>query len=65
MAEWGIPFDHIETHWTTRQLHMHAARLAERRERENPKQARGSRRGESPRRRVKYKDMLRDRGIID
>lgn len=30
MSEWGIPFDHIETHWTNRQLQMHAARLAER-----------------------------------
>jgi len=63
MAEWGIPFDYIETHWTTRQLHMHAARLAERRDRETPKPARGSRSGNSGRssgRSMKYKDYLRD-----
>jgi len=30
MCEWGIPFDHIEEHWTFRQFEMMAQRLNER-----------------------------------
>jgi hypothetical protein len=30
MAEWGIPFDHIEEHWTDSQYLMMLERLRER-----------------------------------
>lgn len=30
MKEWGIPFDHIESHWTERQFLMFIDRLSER-----------------------------------
>ena len=34
MAEWGIPFDHIEDHWTDRQFYGMYHRLVERKQAE-------------------------------
>jgi hypothetical protein len=43
MAEWHIPFDHMETHWTCRQVETMWARLVERKQRDADamKQAKG------------------------
>jgi hypothetical protein len=35
MVEWGIPFDHIEEHWTDAQFMMFWRRLVERKEAEH------------------------------
>jgi len=35
MAEWGIPFDHIEDKWTDRDFYTMYRRLVERRRAEN------------------------------
>ena len=61
MAEWGIPFDHIEAHWTDRQFYMMLARLNER-NRKSPRGSEGSSKG--GRRKISYKAHLKERGLV-
>lgn len=48
MAEWGIPFDHIENTWTDRQFLTMLRRLTERRRREGEAYERASGRSAEP-----------------
>ena len=48
MAEWGIPFDHIEDNWTGAQFMLMWRRLAERKRAESDAVARASQTGSRP-----------------
>lgn len=45
MAEWHIPFDHIETTWTEGQFRLMLERYNERKKAEHKSSQRGHRRG--------------------
>ncbi|MCC6490670.1 MAG: hypothetical protein IT364_24505 [Candidatus Hydrogenedentes bacterium] len=59
MTEWGIPFDHIENHWTDRQFAMMCERLFERQENSRQRMSKGK-----GSKRMRYKAWLQDRGVL-
>lgn len=54
MAEWGIPWDYIDGHWTDRQFALMSRMLVDRKKRES-----GSRPERSSGKTTKFKDWLK------